>query len=493
MGAIIFVAPRTHGKANPTLERLNFKPPSLLMRKRTYLKAISLCLTFLSAVQGNGYSQSVTGIITDFNGFWNSRSNNINPTKPNNSHNLLAFTYNGVQYSTGVNDELLSSQGQDFVPGDFWSLPYAGISGSLNGNTKVGLGSHKDGVAYGSSNPAPNNDIASYLSDGIKGLDIGTCIANLPSGTMNFFSFNIQPSKIGDGIPDILVTQVAEINGGSYDRYEFTDENGARVGNSLNIVFTSISPVGNWMADFYQANANPLTLQNNFTHTERPLRLWAADLSEFGITAQNYTQVHQFRINLCGSSDVAFVAYNNQSVNFQGTLPLNYHSIKGRALEAGNQLTWSAESDVEGVEFEIERSNGRNTFTKIGSISSHKPNGSYSFLDKNPLPEQSIYRIRYRDLSGRSYLSTSIRIQAINARVKLEFFPNPVRDRISVVHPLSKQGRIIINDISGREVMSRSAESNSSQTSLAISLRPGTYFITYANGSEKHCGTFIVK
>lgn len=462
------------------------------MRKRTYLKALSLCLTFLSAIHSNGYTQSVTGIITDFNGFWNSRSNSINPTKPNNSHNLLAFTYNGVQYSTGVNDELLTTQGQAFEAGDFWSLPYAGITGSINGNTKVGMGSHKDGVPNGPSNPAPQHDIGSYLSDGVKGLDIGTCIANLPSGTMNFFSYNIQPSKIGDGIPDILVTQVAEINGNATDRYEFTDENGVRVGNSLNIVFTSISPVGNWTADFYQANAMPLTLQAGYTHTDRPLRLWAADLSEFGITAQNYTQVHQFRINLCGSSDVAFVAYNNQSVNFQGTLPLSYHSIKGRALEAGNQINWKADSDVEGKEFEIERNNGGSTFNKIGSISAQKPNGEYSFMDKDPLAGQNIYRIRYRDLSGRSYLSASIRIQPLNSKLKLEIFPNPARDRISVVHPAGT-GRITINDISGREVMARNAEINSTQTSLSIAFRPGTYFITYTDGTEKHCGTFIVK
>src|ERR1044072_8469904 len=85
-------------------------------------------------------AQGVTGIVTDYNGYWKSDTTSVNPVKPDNSHNLLAFTYKGVTYSTGVNDGLLTSRGQSFISNDFWSLPVANLSGTVTGNTKVGLG-----------------------------------------------------------------------------------------------------------------------------------------------------------------------------------------------------------------------------------------------------------------------------------------------------------------------------------------------------------------
>jgi hypothetical protein len=144
-------------------------------------------------------AQAVTSIITDYNTFWKSTSATPSAVKPDNSHNLLAFTHNGIQYSTGVNDALLTSHGESFVQGDFWSLPVSSISGSVNGNTKIGLGALYDGVYNGASNPTPEYAIAPYLTDGIKGLNLGTGVANLPSGAMTFSIQSISPASIGDG------------------------------------------------------------------------------------------------------------------------------------------------------------------------------------------------------------------------------------------------------------------------------------------------------
>ena len=91
-------------------------------------------------------AQAVTEVITDYGGYWKSGSGAINPIKPDNSHNLIAFSYNGVRYSTGVNDHLLQTKGLPFVAGDFKALPVSSITGAINGNTKIGLGAMYDGV-----------------------------------------------------------------------------------------------------------------------------------------------------------------------------------------------------------------------------------------------------------------------------------------------------------------------------------------------------------
>jgi hypothetical protein len=143
---------------------------------------------------------------------------------------------------------------------------------------------------------------------------------------------NIQAAKIGDGIPDILVTQIADPST-SYDSYEFTDINGVRVGSSLNVVLNTISPVGQWVADFYEATGSTV-LSGGYTQTQRDIRLWAADFTTFGINASNIGSIAYFKINLSGTSDIAFVAYNSTTITVQAVLDLQTRNRLTRAPRA---------------------------------------------------------------------------------------------------------------------------------------------------------------
>ena len=288
------------------------RPKSIDLLAPWFLLIIYL-LTLLVPVKTS--AQSVSEIITDYGGYWKSSASQVNAVKPDNSHNLLSFAYNGIRYSTGVNDALLQSHGDAFVAGDYKALPVSQLTGTVNSNTKIGLGAMYDGVLNGASNPAPVNNMVKYLSDGIKGLDLGTCVANLPAGDLYFPISNLSLGAIGDGIPDMIITQVADPSTSSLDSYEFTDILGNLVGNKVDIVLNNLQVVGNWTADFYEASTNPLTLQAGFTHTDRPIRLWSADLSVFGINSSNIQNIAYFKIRLNGNSDVAFVAYNNKAFN----------------------------------------------------------------------------------------------------------------------------------------------------------------------------------
>lgn len=263
-------------------------------------------------------AQSVSEIITTYNGYWKTGVGAVNPVTPDNHHDLLAFTFNGVRYSTGVADAVLEANGDSFEPGFFRALPMHNINGTPNGNTKVGLGAMIDGVFNGPGAVPPSRGLAQYLVDGVNGLDIGTCVANLPAGTMFMPVTQVEVENIGDGIPDILVTQIADPSS-QYDRYEFTDINGQRVGNYVDIVLTNITPVGNWTADFYEATGSTI-LGSSFTQTNRALRLWAADFSAFGINASNIQDIAYFKITLNGNSDIAFVAYNTTTVTVEQVL-----------------------------------------------------------------------------------------------------------------------------------------------------------------------------
>jgi hypothetical protein len=435
-----------------------------------------------------GSAQAVSGIITDYNGFWKSSVSSLNSTKPNNNHNLLAFTYNNVQYSTGANDPVLTNHGESFVAGDFWSLPVGSLSGTVNSNTKVGVGEMYDAVHNGPSNPPPANDIASYLTDGIKGLNIGTCIANLPAGTMTFYVSNITPQNIGDGVPDILVTQVADPSNSS-DTYSFTDASGSIIGHSKSIVFTNITPVGTWTADFYEASTNPMVLQGNFTNTDRPIRLWAADLSDFGISAANYQNIRLFKINLSGNSDVAFAAYNNKTFNVNTPLAVTLSDFSAMNVNTGVQLQWATETEINSWQFILEKSLDNRFFMPVGSIpaaGNSTERKQYSFTDDQPFTGTCYYRLKITGQSRPETYSKVIQVQTGNPAGILRLSPNPCHETLRVMHVASEHSRIIIYNANGHKILQKILAPGSEQTSLTVAkLLPGLYFIVWQTDTQK--------
>ncbi|MEO8583801.1 MAG: T9SS type A sorting domain-containing protein [Flavitalea sp.] len=286
---------------------------------------------------------AVSELITDYNGYWKSSATAINNVKPDNHHNLLAFTFNGIRYSTGVNDAALNTNNDNFTAADFRALPMQNITGVPIGNTKIGLGAMIDGVYNGPGATPPSRNLPQYLNDGTNGLDMGTCVANLPVGTLFLSASNLQAGNIGDGVPDILVTQVADPST-KFDRYEFTDINGNRVGNYLDVVLTNITPIGNWVADFYESTGTSI-LTSGFTQTQRAIRLWAADFSVFGINSSNIANIAYFKITLSGDSDIAFVAYNTKTVTIQQVLALPTEAERrkpSRSTNSDDVKTFSA-------------------------------------------------------------------------------------------------------------------------------------------------------
>ncbi|MEJ6620278.1 MAG: hypothetical protein QNL06_06730, partial [Pontimonas sp.] len=74
--------------------------------------------------------QDVTEIWTDFGGYWNSSttdaaagSGSYTLDFPDTAHNLLAFTWSGTTYSTGVNDATLTSNSVTFTADQWSALP----------------------------------------------------------------------------------------------------------------------------------------------------------------------------------------------------------------------------------------------------------------------------------------------------------------------------------------------------------------------------------
>ncbi|UOR07102.1 T9SS type A sorting domain-containing protein [Hymenobacter aerilatus] len=396
----------------------------------------------------------VTEIVTTYDGFWQSGVGAINPTKPENSHYLLSFTANGVRYSTGVNDQLLRDRGLEITSAQFQALPVVAI-GNPTSNTKVGLGQLYDGVDNGPSNPPPSDALASYLTDGPNGLDIGTGIANLPAGNIDFVVREVQLAALNDGIPDILVTQIASPNANLADTYGFYDANDVLIGNTVDVTYnTGFPAVGNWVADFYEASQNPRTLLLGFTKTDRPIRLWSAELSRFGITKDNYSAIAKFKIRLSGDSDVAFVAYNSRSVK---VLPVQLTSFQGSVEGNGAvRLQWHTASEQNSAAFVVETSTDGRTFVPVGRVAAAgtKTTGtSYSYLHRPTAADVVYYRLHQLDRDGASAYSPVTAVAMQNMSSQIQAAPNPFRETLRLQLPTTATaGHVCLLSADGRQV-----------------------------------------
>lgn len=296
------------------------------MVKKTALLLTIYCLSINSL---NAQIVPVTGISTNFNGYWATTITTNNSIQPNNSHELLSFTYNGVRYSTGVNDATLTANNASFTAGNYRALPIAGILGNLASNTTatlLAMASLKDGNPTQGVSTHPNingKTIRNVLIDGARGLDLGTGVTNLPSSSvMSFGIFSIKDEAIADPIPDILITQIAA-PAANTDTYAFYNSSGVLVGNTVTQVQSTLTQLGEYRLDLFSLTAGPLTNATPYgnlfetANGTRPIRLSAYKLSDFGITVANASQIAEFRIVPSGSSDLAFVGYNASAINFK--------------------------------------------------------------------------------------------------------------------------------------------------------------------------------
>lgn len=288
----------------------------------------------------------VSRIYSDFSGYWDSNTT----VRPNNSHNLLAFTWDAdgsgtvhqpKTYSTGVNNNALTSHGVSFTPGTFISLPIYNIP-PPDGSTYIGVGQMYGGS--GNISPVPvNNNLVQYLSDGIQGLDLGTALFNIPSGSsISLNTMGIVPASIGDGVPDLIFTQMGQPSGNP-DSFYFVNEANTVIGTPYNVAFNSVPAIGSACWKFYNANVNPPAYAPGVSGTSgtgscvRDVRVLAADWSEFGITTSNYTQAVKLIQTFSGTSDLAFIgAYNEESITFAASVAGTVYNDNDAGVPNGN-------------------------------------------------------------------------------------------------------------------------------------------------------------
>ncbi|SDX57803.1 T9SS type A sorting domain-containing protein [Hymenobacter psychrophilus] len=424
-------------------------------------------------------ANGVTEIITDFGGFWRSGSGTTgnaatNALKPDNSHNLLAFKIGANIFSTRVNNAKLDEKGILYVKSEYQALPVLSIEGTIGSNTKVALGQLYDNVNNGPSVPPPAGNLSPYLRDGLNGLDLGTGVANVPAGKVDFGINSVKITSLNDGNPDIIVTQIAS-PGGAQDVYQFLDANDQIIGNSVSINVSNLPVVGNWIADFYEASSNPMTLTSGFTNSERPIRLWAGDFGAFGITGANVASIRKFRLNINGNSDLAFVAYNTDAAELRNPLPVTLTFFGGQGKATYSDLTWNTAQEVNSAAFEVEYSTTGRDFAVVGRVEAAGNTVAaqrYTFRHNTSQAGARYYRLHQLDLDGTSTYSAVATLASAAGTARVTAAPNPFGGSLKLLVSGTGEApasvRVQLSTLTGRVVHQRTFERPGQSATLEL-------------------------
>ena len=316
---------------------MKFAPKNRTRTAGAVLTGIVVCASLSVADQGDiAYAaddDQVDQIWTDFDGFWTSGNGSgsyagESSVKPNDHHDLLAFAWNGTTYSTGVNDALLTSNSVSFTAANWEALPIESVPYTVNsGSSTCSTWSVQDyfGPALGSAATITDpmgacysgEELASYLTAGTNGLDLGSAVINLKpdNSLITFPVLSVDPSAINDGVPDVLVNSVAQPSA-TADTFSFREADGSTlVGSTLSQTLADADSVGRWTMDLYNKDGSGPYLEG----VDRDYRLLAFDFSDFGITTSNYSSIRQFNWSIDDETDTAFVAVNSGSVTVSAT------------------------------------------------------------------------------------------------------------------------------------------------------------------------------
>lgn len=456
---------------------------------KSFSLKFSVLLHMLTIVSTLGWAQSnVTRIYTDHNGFFTSST--ASPQVADvATHHLLAFESGGTIWSTGVNDATLTANAVTFTPQVFQAMP-ATVNGS-NSNALIGIGRQLGGFS-GSNGCAPpvvppsGNNVSAYLTDGLNGLDLSTAIFNI-GGNIQYTVTGINVASIGDGVPDIIITQAGDVNGSLLDQFRFLDASNNLVGNQIAVNFNGVSTVAQPTWKFYSI---PGLACGGSTASTRNLRLLAFDFADLGITAGNYAAVTQFQHQLTPNTDVAFVAYNQNSIEI---LPITLIDFDATLNDDAVELTWETSSEINNEYFTIERSSNASDWEEIQQQSGAGNSSDiryYQASDYYPLKGTSYYRLKQTDFDGESSYSHIVSVQ-YNVQGFI-IYPNPTNNLVTVqLAALPSNGMVNIKDVLGKTLLQQKITSINTEINVNH-LPKGIYYVELVDDSYKYAKKLVV-
>lgn len=155
-----------------------------------------------------------------------------------------------------------------------------------------------------------------------------------------------------------------------------------------------------------------------------------------------------------------------------------YFELSGLALVEGNWLSWSPKGEQDNEGFWVERSFNYmdwGTLAFVNSKGTTNEQNNYNYLDKTK-EKQSIYRIRYKDFTGKDTYSNNASVQRFGD-LGIRLGKNPFAEKLDVLLDLSAENLPIkVFDETGRFCFSQNLQGGQNVLDFS-SFSNGVYYL----------------
>lgn len=160
--------------------------------------------------------------------------------------------------------------------------------------------------------------------------------------------------------------------------------------------------------------------------------------------------------------------------------PIEFGNISATKQGEQNQINFTALTEINVKEYQIERSNNAKDFVLINTVAAkNKNNSSYVVTDNNPLSGSNYYRIKAIENNGVIKYSKIVLVK--NDEIQLNISPNPVSDYCVIESKQMKQINIL--DMQGKIVFTKTINNTNVQKINTSQFGKGFYLVQVINSS----------
>ena len=238
-----------------------------------------------------------------------------------------------------------------------------------------------------------------------------------------------------------------------------------------------------------------------------------SDLAIAGYTGSSWTSLAPFSTS--GTVSQGSISTVNRQTSFGlytfgsqaggNILPIKLAWFDVQAAGQNVLVTWASEMERNNDFYTVERSRDGMQFEEVGRVDGAGNSDrriEYEFLDENPYPGTSYYRLKQTDLDGQYeyfeikevYMDKPLVEQALQIE---KIYPNPARDYISLDlrSPSDEDAILEVYDLSGRLLLHEAARLSSGPNNLTIKLpaeiAAGNYILSVQTANGKSSVKFI--
>jgi hypothetical protein len=169
-------------------------------------------------------------------------------------------------------------------------------------------------------------------------------------------------------------------------------------------------------------------------------------------------------------------------------LPVKLSAFNARMNNCGVNLEWTAESETDFKNYEVQYSTDGTSFKTIATLPAAENSGApqkYSYKDANPAQGTAFYRLKMLDIDGKFSYSKVVTTKLDCVKNPFSVYPNPVTDILTVNNsgPQNENATVKLFDNNGKLIYSHKLLGGTN-TVNTHHLPGGIYLLQLNNGIE---------